>query len=61
MLNAIEFEINVLRSDFSLPHHAPSETVPDWVKVDAEAEDADLQLPEHLRGTGQDNREEVVL
>ncbi|MDR5611047.1 MULTISPECIES: DUF3102 domain-containing protein [unclassified Arsenophonus] len=61
LLNDIEFEINVLRSDFSLPHHTPSETVPDWVKDDADAEDADFQLPEHLRGTGQDSGEEVVL
>ncbi|BAN95448.1 hypothetical protein E05_06820 [Plautia stali symbiont] len=59
LLNDIEFEINVLRSDFTLPHHAPSETVPDWVNADAEAEDADFQLPEHLRGTGQDSGEEV--
>ncbi|HGJ5866387.1 MAG TPA: hypothetical protein ACHBZ9_05010, partial [Arsenophonus nasoniae] len=59
LLNDIEFEINVLRSDFALPHHAVSEAVPDWVKADAE--DADFQLPEHLRGTGQDSGEEVVL
>ncbi len=57
LLNDIEFEINVLRSDFALPHHAPSESVPDWVKNDAE--DADFELPEHLRGTGQDSGEEV--
>ncbi|HGJ5884574.1 MAG TPA: hypothetical protein ACHBY7_15890, partial [Arsenophonus sp.] len=59
LLNDIEFEINVLRSDFALPHHAVSEAVPDWVKADAE--DADFQLPEHLRGTGQDSGEEGVL
>ncbi|CAH0393780.1 unnamed protein product [Bemisia tabaci] len=59
LLNDIDFEINVLRSDFALPHHATSETVPDWVNADAEAEDADFQLPEHLRGTGQDSGEEV--
>ncbi|MEN3257972.1 DUF3102 domain-containing protein [Sodalis endosymbiont of Spalangia cameroni] len=61
LLNDIEFEINVLRSDFALPHHAVSEAAPDWVKADAEAEDADFQLPEHLRGTGQDSDEEAVL
>ncbi|WP_334469234.1 DUF3102 domain-containing protein [Arsenophonus sp. PmNCSU2021_1] len=60
LLNDIEFEINVLRSDFSLPHHAVSALVPDWTKADADADDADFQLPEHLRGTGQDNVEEVV-
>ncbi|MDR5615366.1 MAG: hypothetical protein RAM38_14480, partial [Arsenophonus sp.] len=60
LLNDIEFEINVLRSDFSLPHHAVSELVPDWAKADADADDADFQLPEHLRSTGQDNVEEVV-
>ncbi|WGM00983.1 DUF3102 domain-containing protein [Arsenophonus nasoniae] len=61
LLNDIEFEINVLRSDFALPYHAVSEAVPDWVKADDKAEDADFQLPEHLRGTGQDNSEEGVL
>ncbi|MDR5613701.1 MAG: hypothetical protein RAM38_04910, partial [Arsenophonus sp.] len=61
LLNDIEFEINVLRSDFSLPHHAVSALVPDWAKADADADDADFQLPEHLRGTGQDNGEEAVL
>nr|CBA75524.1 phage transcriptional regulator [Arsenophonus nasoniae] len=61
LLNDIEFEINVLRNDFALPYHAVSEAVPDWVKADAEAEDADFQLPEHLRGTGQDSGEEGVL
>ncbi|MGX8941957.1 DUF3102 domain-containing protein [Symbiopectobacterium sp. Eva_TO] len=60
LLNDIEFEINVLRSDFALPHHAVSALVPDWAKADADADDADFQLPEHLRGTGQDNVEEVV-
>ncbi|PAV03356.1 hypothetical protein CBG25_08090 [Arsenophonus sp. ENCA] len=60
LLNDIEFEINVLRSDFSLPHHAVSELVPDWAKADADVDDADFQLPEHLRGTGEDNGEEVV-
>ncbi|BAN99788.1 hypothetical protein E05_50220 [Plautia stali symbiont] len=60
LLNDIEFEINVLRSDFSLPHHAVSALVPDWAKADADADDADFQLPEHLRSTGQDNVEEVV-
>jgi hypothetical protein len=60
LLNDIEFEINVLRSDFALPHHAVSEVIPDWVKDDSDAEDADFQLPEHLRGTGGDNGEEVV-
>ncbi|WP_334470168.1 DUF3102 domain-containing protein [Arsenophonus sp. PmNCSU2021_1] len=61
LLNDIEFEINVLRSDFALPHHAVSALVPDWAKADADADDADFQLPEHLRGTGQDNGEEAVL
>ncbi|MGL9774244.1 MAG: hypothetical protein ACR5LG_10800 [Sodalis sp. (in: enterobacteria)] len=61
LLNDIEFEINVLRSSFALPHHAVSETVPDWVKDDNDAEDADFQLPEHLRGTGEDNGEEAVM
>ncbi|BGI52595.1 MAG: DUF3102 domain-containing protein [Candidatus Hamiltonella defensa (Ceratovacuna japonica)] len=61
LLNDIEFEINALRSDFLLPHHAVSELVPDWAKADADADDADFQLPEHLRGTGQDNGEEAAL
>ncbi|HGJ5864727.1 MAG TPA: hypothetical protein ACHBX2_11440, partial [Arsenophonus nasoniae] len=61
LLNDIEFEINVLRNDFALPYHAVSEAVPDWVKADDEAEDADFQLPEHLRSSGQDSGEEVVL
>ncbi len=45
---------------FRYPTHAVSALVPDWTKADADADDADFQLPEHLRGTGQDNVEEVV-
>ncbi|OZI15136.1 hypothetical protein CE195_03840 [Sodalis-like symbiont of Philaenus spumarius] len=33
---------------------------PDWARADADADDVDFQLPEHLRSTGQDNGEEVM-
>jgi hypothetical protein len=56
LLNDVEGEIRILRTDFNLPLEAPLDPVPDWVK-DEGGEDDDLVIPDHLQSLSYSDEE----
>jgi hypothetical protein len=56
LLNDVEAEIRILRTDFNLPLEAPLNPVPDWAK-DEGGDDDDLVIPDHVQSLSYSDEE----